>query len=131
MDIGAAGRLGLIGFCFQRFDDTVDFESILDLCSISLPHNCLTWHYRSRAEELISFSNSNFYNNDLITFPSLYEGKKGMGVYFHYVENGIFSRKSKSNVIEAKEVIDLIYEHYRQYPERSLGVVAFSESQEE
>ena len=115
----------------EDFDDTVDFESILDLCSISLPHNCLTWHYRSRAEELISFSNSNFYNNDLITFPSLYEGKKGMGVYFHYVENGIFSRKSKSNVIEAKEVIDLIYEHYRQYPERSLGVVAFSESQEE
>ena len=43
-------------------ESITDFESILDLCSTSFPQRRLKWHYRSRYEQLISFSNKNFYD---------------------------------------------------------------------
>ena len=48
-----------------------DQESILDEClSASLPQRLLTWHYRSRNESLIAFSNHRYYDGDLVTFPA-------------------------------------------------------------
>ena len=48
-----------------------DQESILDEClSASLPQRQLTWHYRSRNESLIAFSNHRYYGGELITFPA-------------------------------------------------------------
>lgn len=109
-------------------EDITDFESILDLCSTIFPQKSLKWHYRSRSEELIAFSNKNFYNDELKTFPQT-ENKKGLGVDFLYVE-GTFDRKTKQNVIEAEKIVDLIYENIEKYPSRSLGVVAFSIAQQ-
>ncbi len=54
----------------EETEDITDFESILDLCSTTFTQKRLKWHYRSRFEQLISFSNKNFYDNDLVTFPS-------------------------------------------------------------
>lgn len=49
-----------------------DLESILDDCLVlSMPQTHLLWHYRSRHESLIAFSNSQFYENKLYTFPSV------------------------------------------------------------
>lgn len=110
-------------------DDITDFESILDLCSASFPHCRLKWHYRSRFEQLISFSNKNFYENDLVTFPSSKTNKSGIGVDFFHV-NGTFDRKSKTNRVEAERIVDLVFENIEKYPERSLGVVAFSLAQQ-
>lgn len=110
-------------------DDTTDFESILDLCSISFPQRRLKWHYRSRYEQLIAFSNKNFYDNDLITFPSSKADTKGVGVDYYYVD-GVFDRKTKTNRLEAEKIVDLVFENIEKYPERSLGVVAFSISQQ-
>lgn len=48
-----------------------DLDSILDDClALSMPSKYLLWHYRSRHESLISFSNSEYYDNKLNTFPS-------------------------------------------------------------
>lgn len=110
-------------------DDITDFESILDLCSTSFPQCRLKWHYRSRFEQLISFSNKNFYENDLVTFPSSKINRAGNGVDFFYVD-GIFDRKSKTNRVEAERIVDLVFENIEKYPERSLGVVAFSMAQQ-
>ncbi len=110
-------------------DDLTDFESILDLCSIFFPQRRLKWHYRSRFEQLISFSNKNFYENDLVTFPSSTTDKAGIGVDFFYVD-GTFDRKSKTNRSEAERIADLVFENIEKYPERSLGVVAFSIAQQ-
>lgn len=89
-------------------------------------HIARTAHrYRSRYEQLISFSNKNFYDNDLVTFPSSKTDKNWIGVDYHYVD-GIFDHTSKSNMKEAEYIVDLIYENLEKYPERSLGVVAFS-----
>jgi hypothetical protein len=52
--------------------DLQDLESVLDDClSIRMPQKHLRWHYRSEHESLISFSNNHFYENKLITFPSI------------------------------------------------------------
>ena len=48
-----------------------DLESLLDDClSISMPQMYLKWHYRSRHESLIAYSNMKYYDNKLYTFPS-------------------------------------------------------------
>lgn len=112
-------------------DDSLDFESILDLCTTTFDQNRLNWHYRSKTEDLIAFSNANFYDNTLVTFPSAHKDNADTGVDFYYVPDGIFDRKSKCNMIEAEKVVDLVFEHFKNHPDRSLGVVAFSISQQE
>ncbi len=110
-------------------DDISNFESILDICATVLPQKRLKWHYRSRYEQLIAFSNKNFYDNDLITFPSSKKDGSGTGVNYYYVD-GVFDRKSRQNLVEAEKIVDLVFENIEKYPERSLGVVAFSISQQ-
>lgn len=111
-------------------DDSLDFESILDLCATAFEQEKLMWHYRSRTEDLIAFSNKHFYNGDLVTFPSASKDKANNGVDFYYVQDGVFDRKTKTNIIEANKVVDLVFEHFKTSPHRSLGVVAFSISQQ-
>ena len=112
-------------------DDTADFESILDICSSVFPQISLSWHYRSRFEQLIAFSNKNFYNSNLVSFPSPEADCLGKGVDYYHVEGGFFDRKKHRNRKEAEFVVDLIYENIEKYPNRSLGVVAFSISQQD
>ena len=106
-----------------------DFESILDLCSACLPQQRLRWHYRSRYEQLIAFSNYNFYDNALITFPSAKAQELDSGVDFYHVD-GCYDRKARVNQSEAEQVVELIFQHIADHPERSLGVVAFNQSQQ-
>lgn len=113
----------------EEIGDINDFESILDVCSAVFTTERLAWHYRSHYEQLIAFSNLNFYNNHLVTFPSSSKDHKGIGVDFYYVD-GVFDRKSKTNKAEAQFIIDLIYQNIKDHPERSLGVVAFSVAQQ-
>lgn len=113
----------------EETDDVTDFESILDICSVTFPQKRLKWHYRSRFEQLISFSNKNFYENELITFPSPKKNVDGCGVDYIYVD-GVFDRQTKTNRAEAEKIVDLVFENIEKYPNRSLGVVAFSISQQ-
>lgn len=46
------------------------FESLLDLMSAFLETRMLEWHYRSRSEELIAFSNRHIYGDRFVTFPN-------------------------------------------------------------
>ena len=114
----------------EETGDVTDFESILDLCSACMPQLRLRWHYRSRYEQLITFSNKNFYDNDLVTFPSSKADAQGIGVDYYHVD-GIFDRKAHFNRKEAEFIVDLIYENFDKYPSRSLGVVAFSVAQQD
>ena len=70
--------------------DEADLESILDQALGSgIKHHRLTGHYRSRHESLIAFSNSHYYENSLVTFPSA--ETKESAVSFHKV-NGVYSK---------------------------------------
>ena len=115
----------------EETGDVADFESILDICQASFPQLALKWHYRSRYESLISFSNNSFYGGTLVTFPSVTRDRAGVGVDYCYVENGVFNRKTHQNAEEASRVLDIVYREIREHPERSLGVVAFSISQQD
>ena len=115
----------------ENDDDVVDFESILDMCSTVLPQLRLKWHYRSRYERLIDFSNKNFYDAELVTFPSSKVDREGIGVDFKYVEGGVFDHNSRTNRAEAEYIVDLVFQNIRSYPDRSLGVVAFSIAQQD
>lgn len=116
----------------EEADDSDGFESILDEALTFLPERTLKWHYRSKHEHLIAFSNAKIYNHSLITFPSSFDKVKDNGVEYIYVPDGIYARGGKkNNVNEAKKVAQLVFEHIQKFPYRSLGVVTFSSSQQQ
>ena len=109
-------------------EDEVIYDSILEEATNSLPNRSLLWHYRSRNEDLIAFSNQEIYKNKLTTFPSSNTVAADSGVEYVYVEDGTYS--GRCNVKEAKKCVELIKQHIIKHPERSLGIIAFSEKQQ-
>ncbi len=87
-------------------DDTEeDLESILDEClGAGVPSHRLTWHYRSRHESLIAFSNHNYYDSELITFPAA--ETRPSAVEWCRVEGVYAQGKGRHNQIEAKAIVD-------------------------
>lgn len=108
-----------------------DMESILGLCCAqNVPQRMLSWHYRSRHHSLIAVSNHEFYDDKLFVIPSPGDPAPGQGLMFHYVEDGIFDRgKSATNRIEAKSVAEAVMDHALRFPNKTLGVGAFSVAQ--
>ncbi|MER3419631.1 MAG: hypothetical protein C4290_03495 [Chloroflexota bacterium] len=107
--------------------DAQDYESILDIASVYFPGPMLRWHYRSRDERLIGFSNRYVYDRKLITFPA--PGTDGVetGVTFVHVPDGVFGKGgSRTNRAEAERVAQLVLEHFRTSRDLSLGVITMS-----
>ena len=112
-------------------DDVEVFDSILDEClGIGLPVKTLRWHYRSKHEDLIAFSNHRFYDDTMITFPAAVNQTDNLGVKLFYVQDGIYDRGGqRNNQKEAEKVADLVFEHFKNFPKKTLGVVTFSIAQ--
>lgn len=110
-------------------------ESLLDDAVAAVPlfrEAYLKWHYRSRDERLIKFSNAFFYENRLVTFPSACTDTDGRGVRLECVPDGVWDRgRSRTNRVEARRVAELVIEHFTRFPNRSLGVVAMNAQQKE
>jgi len=107
------------------------YESLLDLCKGSglLRSLSLNWHYRSRHEDLIAFSNHHFYGGALVTFPGARHEGDDVGVTFTKVA-GVYDRgRTRANAVEAAEVARRVLHHYTTRPKLSLGVVALSDAQ--
>ncbi|MBC8174762.1 MAG: DUF3320 domain-containing protein [Candidatus Marinimicrobia bacterium] len=111
---------------------TPDLESILDEClTIGMKEFYLKWHYRSRHESLIHFSNISFYKNNLNTFPSPNRDNKNNGLSLVQIKEGIYDRGgSQKNLPEAKMVVKAVFNHYKTIPEKSLGIGTFSQAQQ-
>ena len=110
-----------------------DMESVLDDClALGIPERRLSWHYRSKHESLIAFSNLMYYGNKLCTFPS--PDAPDSKVKFVLVEDGVYDRGlSKRNAAEAEALVAEVLRrlsdpHLRK---SSLGVVTFSNVQKE
>ena len=109
-----------------------DMESILDRGEAMMPKLALRWHYRSRHESLISFSNSEFYNNGLVVFPSCHHDNTEYGLSMRYEPTDMYDRgKSSTNRAQAARVAEAVFEHAREHPDISLGVAAFSVAQQQ
>ncbi|MGN0104504.1 DUF3320 domain-containing protein [Methanobrevibacter ruminantium] len=109
----------------------LDMESILHLCKLSFPVKMLKWHYRSRHESLINISNREFYDNELLVYPSPSHTDPELGLKFHYNPNTQYHRgEGSANPLEAKDVVKEIFKHFEKYGDKkSLGVGTFSVAQ--
>ncbi len=106
-----------------------DSESILEAAMPLFKLRRLRWHYRSRHESLIAFSNKAFYDSNLVVYPSPHRESNEFGVKFVRVIRGRFVEQR--NVEEADIVAKAIEHHLLHRPEESLGVVAMNVKQAE
>jgi len=97
------------------------FESILDTLRPLLPTSPLTWHYRSRDERLVAFSNARIYGGALTTFPGVIRDDCLSHVVVAQDRGG---GQETSVTSEVREVVELILEHARTRPSESLGVIS-------
>ena len=110
-----------------------DMESILHLCKGRFPTKMLRWHYRSRHESLIALSNQEFYDNNLLIYPSPCHETTTLGLKFEYMEDTVYDRgRSSSNRQEARRVVEAAGDHYKKYGEsKSLGIGTFNIKQQQ
>ena len=95
-----------------------------------LPVRALRWHYRSRHEDLIAFSNDEIYDGRLVTFPTPDHLSTEMGVAFLHVPDGIYDRgKTQTNRREAQMVAPRVVDYLKDETGRSVGVIAFNAAQ--
>ena len=111
-----------------------DLESILDECIAAGVHSAyLNWHYRSRHESLIAFSNHYYYEDRLFTFPAASSSER-LGIRFEFVPDGVYDRKnSRTNSKEAEAIVKYVFERLEHSPgrKRSIGIVTFSQAQKD
>lgn len=114
-------------------EDIGNEESILDLAmTVYQPMRRLRWHYRSQHESLINFSNKEFYDNNLIIFPSPNFGDSKLGLSYQYVEGAQYMRGGdKTNSIEAERLVDAVEIFMRDHPDRSIGIITMNVPQRE
>lgn len=89
----------------EEGDTEEDMESILDEClAAGLYSHSLSWHYRSRHESLIAFSNHRYYDSGLVTFPA--PVTRASAVEWRRVD-GVYARgKGRTNQVEAQAMVD-------------------------
>ena len=104
-------------------------ESILDVARPMFDARRLRWHYRSRHESLIAFSNKEFYDNNLIIFPSPANKSDEFGIKFTHIKRGYFV--NQRNIEEAQTIAEAVRHHILNRKDESLGVVAMSSQQRE
>lgn len=112
-----------------------DLESILDECiACAIPQMNLTWHYRSKSENLIAFSNRNYYEQKLCTFPAPVMADNAL--QYHYIGGTYESGSTKRiNPAEARALVAHVLDTLRspdfRYTEAtSIGIVTFNAQQQ-
>ncbi|MGC4072735.1 MAG: AAA domain-containing protein [Nibricoccus sp.] len=133
----------------ERIEVDLDADSFLAQSARNLPSTLLAWHYRSRYENLISFSNAAFYSGNLFTIPDRHlpsttqpeltvksaengaahvDALLARSISFHFLENGLYEQRR--NTSEAAYIAHTVRELLRRETKLSIGIVAFSEAQQ-
>ncbi len=108
-----------------------DAESLLDDClALKLPRIRLAFHYRSRHESLIQFSNTNFYGGDLFTFPS--RDSKTSHISFLHIDELTKKKSSDISDQEIKAILDLLEKILDDEKNKSktIGIIVFNTKQQ-
>lgn len=136
----------------ERLSVVLDADSLLNQGARNLPATLLAWHYRSRSESLIGFSNAAFYAGNLYTIPDrtvALEGREDLvvrgapereatganaeallarSISFHALPEAVY--QNRRNAAEAAYIAQLVRELLARDTGRSIGIVAFSEAQQ-
>ena len=121
----------------DEFDDDLSDESILDMAlTVFHPPRELLWHYRSRHEDLIKFSNTKFYQNNLLVPVTADKSRKDRGISYNYIEDGLYSPSAGGgsggiNVNEAIAVVEAAISFMKERPDESLGIATMNLSQKD
>lgn len=128
---------------------SLDADSFLTQSARNLPATLLAWHYRSRSESLISFSNAAFYAGNLYTIPDralpspeqsdiVVQGATHAANHvdallsrplsYHFMAGSPY--ENRRNAGEAAYIAQLVRELLRRETKLSIGIVAFSEAQQ-
>ena len=106
-----------------------DMESILSLCAARhFSQTMLRWHFRSRHETLIGFSNQKFYSGNLVVAPSPDRNPERRGLRHIHVTDGVY--EDRENRVEAERIAREVLEHSKKSPDLTLGIVTFSQKQQ-
>jgi very-short-patch-repair endonuclease len=106
---------------------TQDIESVLDVMSAVLPApygtRTLSWHYRSRDERLIAFSNAqpSLYDWSLTTYPGVAGGDVLAQHHVPFVPGRVGQEESATD--EVAKVVSLVTALAHEHPEESLGII--------
>ena len=114
-------------------DEEADLESILDECiGANLPTLNLSWHYRSKSESLIAFSNYRYYGGSLVTFPS--PVTKDKAVSFQFISETYEKGAARVNKAEARTLVTNLVQRLKSPGFResrmTIGVVTFNGEQQ-
>jgi very-short-patch-repair endonuclease len=116
------------GFFAAASDDedietaAIGYESLLDMMLPFARGFHLNWHYRSRDEALIAFSNHWMYDDRLVTFPGVGGPPAVRHVLVSHIPEGDGQEESSS--AEVQRVVDLVLRHAEDQPDKSLGVIS-------
>ena len=112
-------------------DDDIDAEFILEACEKTFrERRRLKWHYRSRCESLIAFSNREFYDGSLITFPVA--RPSAFSVELVRVDGTYRARRNPTEAAVVAEEAIAFMRHFAEPPEEdlpTLGIVAVNVEQ--
>ncbi len=111
-------------------DDMVDValeqESLLDLARFRYTNHVLNFHYRAQYEELIAFSNSTFYYNELFVSPNVRVPEEPP-IEYHNV-HGIWN--NQCNEEEAEYIVQWLKDTLRNRKDKeTIGIVTFNSKQ--
>ncbi|QFK70654.1 DUF4011 domain-containing protein [Pradoshia sp. D12] len=107
--------------------DVDESQSLLNLAKRRFPEKILQWHYRSKFEELINFSNHAFYNGHVQIAPNVEPLKDPPAIQWKKV-NGRWI--NQSNEVEALEVYRLLKETLIKQPDKTVGIITFNAKQQ-
>ena len=132
-----------------RLTVTLDADSFLAQADVSLTSSLLSWHYRSRSESLIAYSNNAFYRGELATVPDRTLPDGGLEpievddaddaarttaqvldrpISFHHLRRGVYA--GRQNQPEADYIAELVRDLIAPVEHPTIGIVAFSEAQQ-
>lgn len=114
-------------------EEETEFEmeesrSLLNLTKRIYPEHMLQYHYRSKFEELIHFSNHAFYHGSMQIAPNITSEQEKPAIHWKRVDGRWINQ---CNEQEALAVVDLIAEHLKKRPQKTLGVITFNAKQQE
>ena len=105
---------------------TRDMESLLDVGDVLLRDKMLQWHYRSRDDRLIAFSNNHIYDGSLTAFPGTMNNAPVSFCQIPFRPNPS-ALGTRSNPDEVEKVVELVLNQARTSPRETLGVIAFGQ----
>jgi predicted DNA-binding WGR domain protein len=133
----------------EKISVLMDADSFLAQSARNLPSTLLAWHYRSRYEALISFSNAAFYGGELYTIPDRQLALRDSGETciespqdaatlvpqllsrpISFIHCKAMPYENRRNAGEAASIAQIVRELLSRDTKLSIGIAAFSEAQQ-